>query len=230
MLTTSARVVGVDGCKAGWIAAVLYASRGTVSYEVHQTLEALLRQHKDASAAAVDMPIGLEPNRECDRRARKFIGPRRSSVFPTPAREILGIGSHAEASDQSRRLFGKGLSKQSFAIFPKLAEVDCLVHPELQERVIEVHPEVSFRSAAGDPLTHSKKKKPGLDERRAILERALPGIEIPNRSVLEDVGLDDVLDALIAAWSAQRFAEGKAERLPSDPKLDGNGLRMAIYY
>ena len=41
---------------------------------------------------------------------------------------------------------------------------------------------------------------------------------------------DDVLDAIVAAWTASRVVTGIAVRLPIDPERDESGLRMEIVY
>ncbi|HHZ24958.1 TPA: DUF429 domain-containing protein [Xanthomonas vasicola pv. zeae] len=41
---------------------------------------------------------------------------------------------------------------------------------------------------------------------------------------------DDVLDALVACWSAQRVAAGIADSLPAVMERDACGLRTGIYY
>jgi predicted RNase H-like nuclease len=47
-------------------------------------------------AAGIDIPIGLTASgpRSCDLEARRLLGPRRSSVFPAPAREVLRAWSY----------------------------------------------------------------------------------------------------------------------------------------
>ena len=52
-----------------------------------------------------------------------------------------------------RELTGAGLSRQSWALRPKLLEANAIWerHPGL---LFEAHPEVSFRTMAGTPLTH----------------------------------------------------------------------------
>src|SRR5439155_361111 len=77
------------------------------------------------------------------------------------------------------------------------------------ERVIEVHPEVSFRELARRPLL-PKRRADGLAERRALLEQA--GIALP--AAVPRVAEPDLLDATVAAWSAQRYARGEALALP----------------
>lgn len=218
----------------------------------------LVRLHTDAACIGVDIPIGLrddEEPRRCDRCARRLLGrPRGSSVFPAPQRSLLACASHAEANTQSKKRFGKGISQQAFGIFSKVFEVDQQMTPELQDRVVEIHPEVSFRQLANRGLSHSKRTHAGFDERRSLLvstfgEHSVPtfdeavermrdfhhqakeksnglGTKPPKRRG----GPDDYLDAIVAAWTAHRWANCNAKRLPSDPELDARGLRMEIVY
>src|SRR4051794_33828568 len=98
------------------------------------------------------MPIGLleaavPGGRECDRLARRMLGPGRGScVFPPPCRPALGAATYAEAVRRNRASasHGLGISRQAYGLFPKLREVDGVLTPVLQGRLVEVHPEVSF--------------------------------------------------------------------------------------
>jgi predicted RNase H-like nuclease len=140
-----------------------------------------------------------------------------------------------EASALSREHSGKGLTRQSFAIFNKIAQADSAMSPQLQARVFEIHPELCFWAAAGRRrLSHPKRKAAGFEERRAILEQVLIGVEIPTwrkaTGLLPGVGPDDVLDATVAAWTAWRQAGGLCERIPESPELDARGLRMEMVY
>lgn len=133
----------------------------------------------------------------------------------------------------SRSLNGKGTSKQAFGIYPKVAEVNRIVTPNLQDRVFEVHPEVSFWALAGQPMEHAKDTAEGYEERHALLAEAF-GVPIwaraEARRVARPASPDDVLDATVAAWTAYRKAEGSAGRLPPAPSSDRRGLRMEIVY
>jgi predicted RNase H-like nuclease len=105
--------------------------------------------------------------------------------------------------------------------------------PALQDRVIEVHPEVSFRALAARPLEYAKRKPAGYDERRALLEDVLEmslWSREKARAVARPAQPDDLLDATVVAWTAYRFANGSAERLPPEPPVDRRGLRMEIVY
>ena len=107
----------------------------------------------------IDIPIGLPDGpRDCDVEARALLGPRRSSVFPAPSRELLG----------ARRYAGQ-CSVQLWNILYKIREVDAAMTPRLQRRVREAHPECSFALLNGGPLRFSKKTAAGEAERRALL-------------------------------------------------------------
>jgi len=184
----------------------------------------------------VDIPIGLvegEPRR-CDMEARKIIGAKGSSVFPAPDPRLITATSYEQASTRARTLTGKGISVQVFGIFPKILEVNWTLTPAQQDRVFEVHPEVSFWALAGRrPMAFSKGKPEGYLERKRLLADAL-GVTISERAeafkLARPASPDDVLDAIVAAWTARRRVEGRAERLPPEPQIDGRGLRMEIVY
>ncbi|MGZ8783652.1 MAG: DUF429 domain-containing protein, partial [Gaiellaceae bacterium] len=166
-----------------------------------------------ARVIAVDIPIdprGLGV-RATDAGARAFVGgSRASSVFPTPPREALEARTFAEANEIARAITGKGISQQAFALGKKILEVHALA--EVDERVIEMHPEVSFRELAGAPLAESKHTGGGLARRRELLAEA--GIVLPG--AVPGVPEADLLDAAAGAWTAARYAGGRAQALPPD--------------
>jgi predicted RNase H-like nuclease len=232
--TNVVRVVGVDGCPGGWLAMAFDGS--SIEPHFHPTFSELVQRYSEVSCIAIDIPIGLSSTgaRACDLAARRLLGRRRSSVFPAPDPRILDYATHAEASAQSRVLTGKGLSIQSFGIYPKVAEVHRLMTPLLQSWIVEVHPEVSFWAlAGGHPLEHTKRRAAGYEERAELLAGVL-GVRIPDRkearSMTRPCSPDDVLDAIVAAWTASRVVDGIAERLPVNPERDVSGLRMEIVY
>lgn len=203
-------VAGVDGAPGGWVVAL---GDGTV--DVVPALDDLFADVRAGAVAAVavDMPIGLPVSgrRACDVAARRLLGPRRSSVFPVPARRFLHARSFDEVS---------GLSIQAFNLLPRIAEVDGLVDPTLQDRVVESHPELAFARLAGAPLAEPKRTALGITRRAALL-----GVD----DILRPRGAraDDVLDALVLVRTARRIADGTAERL-GDGSVDERGLRMEI--
>jgi predicted RNase H-like nuclease len=226
-------VVGVDGCPGGWIAVELRPDIPEIKPVFFASFEPLLMAYPE-TFIGVDIPIGLssthEP-RQCDMLTRRALGTRRSSVFPAPHPGILHEPTYAAACARSRELIGKGIPKQVFHILTKIAEVNALLTPELQEHVFEVHPEASFMALAGHPMFHPKRRSAGYDERRVHLERDLR-IALPIRreahAYARPAGPDDFLDATVAAWTALRVALGKAQRVPAEPAYDRRGLRMEI--
>lgn len=146
------------------------------------------------------------------------------------ARKRLG---YEDASVLSQKVDRRGLTRQTFQILRKIAEVDDIMVPERQKRVFEVHPELCFMSLAGRPMRHAKKRRAGLEERRELLaslvgrgplDRALGAL---TRS---EAAHDDVLDAIVAAWTARCHALGRSVSLPVVPESDARGLRMEMVY
>jgi predicted RNase H-like nuclease len=207
---TSVLVAGVDGFRKGWVAVALDPS-GDVQVSTHPSFSEVLSSQ--ARVIAVDIPIdpaGLGV-RQADAGARAFVGgSRASSVFPTPPREALEARTFAEANEIARTITGKGISQQAFSLARKILEVHTLA--EVDERVIEMHPEVSFRELAGEPVLESKHTAAGLARRRDLLAAA--GIVLPG--AVPGVPEADLLDAAAGAWTAARYAEGRASAFPPD--------------
>src|SRR3989442_13288566 len=135
-------VAGVDGCRAGWLCVRL--QDGVVEGEVFATFKQLLALLEASSVIAVDIPIGLPTSgeRACDRMARQLLGaPRASSVFPAPIWAVTNETDYTVACVKHRAADGRALSKQAFAILPKILEVNQLVLNQagLQDRVREIH-------------------------------------------------------------------------------------------
>ena len=197
------------------------------------TFQDLLARTETCAAVGVDIPIGLsdDSSRKADGEAREVLRPlRASSVFPAPVRAVLAATSYEEACALSFDAYGKKISKQTYAILPKIREADQAMRPDLQKRVVEVHPEVSFCALNDmDPLAHSKRSPAGAQERELLLANVFED-DLACKAVREGVWLEDFFDACAAAWTARRFALGKAERLPGKPQVDGRGLRMEIVY
>jgi predicted RNase H-like nuclease len=225
------RVLGVDACKAGWVGVVLDDDkpRALVAPTIRD-LVAKAEVSGELSVIAIDIPIGLPDKgpRIADVMARAAIGSLSSSVFMTPVRAALTASSHPEAVAVNRRLTGQGVSIQAYGLRTKLFEIDAWVS-QTHHHVVEVHPEVSFAHLAGAPLTVRKSTWAGAERRRALLEAA--GIPLNGELGLAGfaVGVDDVLDAGAAAWSARRVAAGEATSLPSPPEIFTDGWPCAIW-
>jgi predicted RNase H-like nuclease len=232
------RVVGVDGCRQGWLCAV-HDEPGQLSFELQPDLESILAAYPDAVCVGIDIPIGLTCTgyRDCDRQARRLLGwPRSASVFLTPPRDVVDACEqpYPDVLALAKDRHGAGISSQTYAIGPRISRVNAAMSPERQLRVREVHPEVSFWAmAGGHAMQHGKKTLAGFAERRhwlvtRFLGAAIPATRTEARRMAPWGGADDLLDALAAAWTALRVARGEAGYVPSDPPIDARGLKMEI--
>jgi predicted RNase H-like nuclease len=227
------QIAGIDGCQSLWLA--IAHVPGSTSF-VAQLLATSELPTQPWTLAAIDIPIGLPDSgaREADGAARKLIGPRASSVFPCPIRPALDATSWQEACAITYRHNGHRISKQTFAILPKIRAVDeCVRSTDLRQRLFEIHPEVSFASWQGAPILYAKKDVRGQEQRRALIAghfgpEAFASVvaQISARSV----AADDIADAFAALWSAERLFAGTAQRLPSVSAIDSYGLPMHIWY
>ena len=177
-------VAGVDGCRIGWIAVLMRVDDPRIHRIVTApSLAAIADAPERPAVIAVDMPIGLPERTEGSGRVpeqliRPLLGARQSSVFAIPSRRAVEAMDYAEAcaiaaatSDPSRKV-----SRQGFAIFPKIREIDALLRarPDLLPRIYEVHPELAFWALNdGTALGQPKKVKgtpygPGMDLRREL--------------------------------------------------------------
>jgi predicted RNase H-like nuclease len=232
------RLLGVDGCKAGWVVASSDESLRAIHFAIEPSFEALIASvHGDQALIVIDVPIGLterEPRR-CDLAARALVrAPRSSSVFPAPRRPLLGATTYAEACRLSREACNRAVSQQLFGILPKIREVDLLMTPARQDWVREAHPEVTFAvlSGRGRGLLHYKKSREGEAERLAILGRLLPAFDpsaVRAQLGRSRVAADDVVDAVACLATADRVRQGEQFVLPQgEVPRDERGLRMEI--
>ena len=220
-------VLGLDGCRGGWIGCLWRGPRSCAEVIFLSSLRlAETTVPSQTAVLAVDVPLGLldaaeRGGRECDRLARRHLGRRGSSVFPPPVQAALTADGYAEANRLNRESspLQIGVSKQAFAIFPKIREANEAMSTSawLRGRAIEVHPEVCFLMMSGDELTSRKKTLVGATQRRHWLMQVgfgeLSGFEAAAKRL--GAKTDDALDACAAAWSAWRRASGSAESLPN---------------
>jgi predicted RNase H-like nuclease len=238
-------VVGVDGCKFGWVAAKVEIESEelpkTLSLKSFLTFEEIVDAYvSEAAAIAVDIPIGLiECQRSADIDARAVLSKRKSSVFPAPDPRVVDLDDYQEANSVMRKFCGKGVSKQAFALFPKVREVNEVVarRDPKQENIIEIHPEICFWAMNDErAMCHPKRTVDGYAERRNLLSKWLDfdlwRDPLGAGKQSQGAGADDVLDAIAAAWTARRWAVAprEAKRFPVDEKRDADGLRAEIVY
>jgi predicted RNase H-like nuclease len=227
--------VGIDGCRAGWVAAFRLDGKPTLA--IVKTLSELAPHLSRETTVMIDMPIGLvndDSSRLCDTLARERLKPyRSSSVFGVPPRAVTRICDYPKANALSRELTGKGLSKQSFYLFPKIRELDdWLMNHERRGEWYECHPEVAFAQLnSGIALKASKKTANGRAERMTLLAD-LSGVDIALERASQDykrkdVLPDDCIDALVCLLTAERQLDQRIV-IPATPEKDERGLTMAI--
>ncbi len=239
-------VAGVDGCRCGWIAVLMRVDDPQMHRIVTaQNLAAIADAPERPAPIAVDMPIGLPERIEGSGRLpeqliRPLLGARQSSVFAIPSRRAVEAEDYGQAcaiaaatSEPPRKV-----SRQGFAIFPKIREIDALLRarPELAPRVFEVHPELAFWALNGrTALSEPKKVKgtpygPGMALRRQLLlQSGLVPEALIQAAPPPGAAQDDLLDALAGLTVALDIARGGGQSFPSPPGRDAHGLPVAIW-
>lgn len=226
--------LGTDGCKGGWITAVL--DHGELRLEKHTDINALIDSYPEFDAFLIDMAIGLRDSPEQlrpDDLARKELRPRSSTVFAIPSRSAVYEQTEEEQKRANLKTLGKSLSKQSIAIIPKIRELDVFLneHPKYMNRLLESHPELCFARLNGEVLVTRKKELVGLKQRENVLKRYLPESVWPDLlEQAKELGCnpDDLVDAICLSVTAALKAHGMCETIPEKPQQDEKGLYMQL--
>ena len=205
--------VGIDGCSNGWLASF---SKPFDFKNCHclysKYLDELISKLPQTTFVIVDIPIGLDEKkhiRECDIKAREFIGPRRHSIFAPPCKKASYQSNYESANKLNKEITSYGLSKQTWMINEKLKETQKLV--EKGYILKEGHPECSFRELKGDFLKFGKSNLLGFFERLNLLtDLGFIPVSLSNQ-LSNDIKAkpDDLLDSLILCWSASRHIQKK---------------------
>lgn len=231
--------IGVDGCKAGWIA--VSKDHDGLIYRIYSSAEDLVAAFPNAERILIDIPIGLPwmaaPIRPCDRLARQVLGSRRSSVFPVPCRAAAYAKTLEAARAANLTELGRSLPQQSWGICKKIAEIDDLLQRQqrLRKIVREVHPEVCFWGlAGGSPMQHNKKTRAGQAERLSLLMQLEPSAERLLEQVMQNemrkiAMADDVLDALVA-YAVSSAPHASLQVMQAEPLADQTDLSMEMVY
>jgi hypothetical protein len=147
-------LIGIDGCPGGWAVAMSDHDLSAIRFSVVTDIQTILDAADAAGAyVAIDIPIGLPASgsRGCDLAARQTLGDRQGSrVFPAPSRAALGGNTYAECCELNQQASGKKISQQTYAIIPKINEVDRWITRNRQRRVREVHP--GSENSSGTPV------------------------------------------------------------------------------
>ncbi len=231
----SKRVAGIDGCKGGWVAVIADAGAPQSAQVVCAASIDTLIKGNNIDFAVVDMPIGLvsgPDSRDVESAMCKFLGKKATSVFNTPCRAALDETEHCKASEVNKGILRKGLSVQTFALFPKMREVDAIVRALGQNQKVlrEGHPEVSFKVMAGRPVLSRKKRFLGGVERYELLNaRGFPTLDLLKAPGDLSFAFDDLLDAAALCWSAMRYLNSQHISFPTEnPSRDAFGLEMQV--
>jgi predicted RNase H-like nuclease len=222
-------LAGVVPCRGGWLAVTGKLQGITLLPEGAQVLGTVidvLDYRPSFDVIALHAPVGLlgsaEPGgRRCDREARRLLGPARgASVFSPPSRALLASPDGVP---------GERLSAVARHMLPHVAEVAREIGSYHQRTVFEVLPELTYYQLNEDrPLRWSKRLRAGQDERRALLEARMPGIDRVLDAGAPRVAAGRLLDAAAALWTARRIAARGVARIPEDPEWDEEGIRMEI--
>jgi predicted RNase H-like nuclease len=218
------QIIGIDGCKRGWFS-VWQNPDDTIQSSIFSTLNHLKDFFNDEAhlIIGIDMPVVLSDfiPREADQLARKLLSKKASSVFTAPTPEMLEQPNYERASYVSKRLFGKSMSLQSWYLFPKIKDVQTIIH-DAHINLYEIHPELSFRAMNHEEvILESKKSKEGFEIRNALLRRHFESFDfesIRNLYPRKDVMDNDILDAMAVLWSAKRIQANEASFLPKIPE------------
>jgi len=220
--------LGVDWADEGWLCLEHESQGGLQNVEDYPSLAELWTDYDDGAAIdrlCIDIPIGLPTGpeeRAVDKACRTHLD-RKSSVFRVPVREALDTETPQEANNESRRVTGNdgsdgvGVQPPAYAIRKQILAVNEFVE-ELgdapTETIYEVHPELCFTATLGDPPQYSKTTAHGVAERIAAIntvseadEGAMvvgEALSAVKDSIDDDweVTIDDVLDALVAMYTA----------------------------
>ncbi len=234
LLHETSRCIGVDGCRGGWIAAVI--ENGRLKIEKYSTIGDITEKYPSFDEFLLDMPIGL-PSSKNDIRpddiARRLIAPRTSTIFPVPCRKAVYADTYDERIRANKQAMGKSITPLTNAIIPKMREVDEFLcsHIQYKNKIRECHPEVCFAGLNGSVVMSRKSTAKGLTERLQILRKYLPELsetEIKDKAREHRCNEDDIVDAICLAVTANLSVQGKTSVIPDNPSEDTSGLKMQL--
>ena len=214
-------------CPGGWLVASAKLHAATFAPEEPRVLEKFTEVFEErpsfeviALAAPVGFPDTPGEGRTCDLVARKLLGRRAMTVRNAPTRGTVESG--IVSTDEH-------LDAVTLVLLSRFAEVAAEMLPYRQRTVYEAHPELSFYNINADaPLKRSKKSEEGIEERRILLEKRIPGVRRVLDAELPGVPTSHLYDAAAMLWTARRIFAKAASRIPENPEWDTEGLRKEI--
>lgn len=202
----SQALAGIDGARGGWVAAIEHDGRR------HLCFVEDLDELTPVEVAAIDIPLGFptgEARRPAELEARRRLGLRRSSVFPTPPRAVFECPDYDEARRRALAITGRSITRQTWHLREKVLEAASwagLLH--------EAHPELAFGAMTGSSMLQAKRTRQGRADRLAAL--AAVGLGVGSFADRDSVPREDAIDAIACLWVARRLRDGTAEALGSD--------------
>jgi predicted RNase H-like nuclease len=240
--TTGNNFVGIDGCKGGYVAVNI--TEYGFNVEVFKSIKEICLKYSDSNCIMIDMPIGL-PETENDIRpdgyARKILSSRASCVFNDPCRQAVYEEDYSKANKINKKVLGKGLSKQSFAISKKIRDLDEFLCTALEwkNKLIESHPEVcftmlNFNGVFSAPIYENKKTPEGMEKRLKVLSKYYDKTDEIKELIYSNPGLkafkDDIIDALCLAVTGRIGFKNGFKTIPEMPMKDSRGILMQMVY
>ncbi len=184
----------------------------------------------------IDMVIGLQSSKNHirpDTCARQIIKERTSTIFPAPCRQAVYANTVAEAYKENERVLGKKFTPLTVGIIPKIRELDSFFQKNLKYKNVikESHPEVCFARLNARTMLSKKSEIDGIEERIHLLARYIPDLSLTRLSNLAKsmkCNIDDIVDAICLAVTANLAAQGCYEIIPEIPMQDETGLLMQM--
>ncbi|ABX41880.1 DUF429 domain-containing protein [Lachnoclostridium phytofermentans] len=226
--------IGVDGCKGGWITAII--KQGKLILEKYSNLEDIVLNNGTFDEFLIDMVIGLPSTSEQirpDTEARKQIKERSSTIFPAPCRQAVYAEDISKSYDENVRVLGKKFTPLTVGIIPKMREVDSFLQENNQYKNVikESHPEVCFARLNGSTVLSKKSEIDGVEERIGILSKFIDEISFEKIKICAKefkCNVDDIIDAICLSVSANFVNQGEYIVIPEKPMVDETGLLMQM--
>ncbi len=229
MNTADMDVAGIDRWRGGWMVAD-YDGEQMSLWETAD-IDHLTQRLSGHQSVAIDMPIALaiEGRRDAEAAVRAVLGASARSVFTSPTRAAVEAETQQFATEINRAHGGPGISAQAFGLFGSIKELRAALRGPAFGHWWETHPETSFAAMNNGTPMASKRSALGVAQRLARLRPLVDDLEEVLLTAPAKVPIDDVLDAIAAAWSAERIANNDAICYgPSDRDDQGFALGIRI--
>lgn len=234
VISSNVICIGVDGCKGGWITAIL--NQGDLKIEKFTSIDDIVNSHPNFDEFIIDMVIGLPSTQNHvrpDTYARQIIKERTSTIFPAPCRQAIYAKTVADAYEENERVLGKKFTPLTVGIIPKIRELDSFLqnNPQYKNVIKESHPEVCFAKLNRRTIMSKKSEIDGLEERIRLLAQYIPNLSCMKLAALSKsmkCNMDDIVDAICLTVTANLATQGSFEIIPQNPMRDETDLLMQM--